>query len=89
MFLTKVAEIAPTAFAKFGNYFLVGDVTATTPTGAFSSSQTESVKTALTSSAQTVLQTFIDLLPIIALIVGVVFGIRFVKSQFNKVQKAR
>ena len=87
MFLTKVAEIAPTAFAKFGNYFLVGEVTA--PTGAFSSSQTESVKTALTGSAQTVLQTFIDLLPIIALIVGVVFGIRFVKSQFNKVQKAR
>lgn len=68
---------------------LVNDVTTTTPTSAFSATQTESVKTALTGSAQTVLQTFIDLLPIIALIVGVIFGIRFVKSQFNKVQRAR
>lgn len=66
---------------------LVNEVTA--PTSAFSATQTESVKTALTGSAQTVLQTFIDLLPIIALIVGVIFGIRFVKSQFNKVQRAR
>lgn len=68
---------------------LVNDVTTSTPTSAFSATQTESVKTALTGSAQTVLQTFIDLLPIIALIVGVIFGIRFVKSQFNKVQRAR
>lgn len=67
----------------------VMDVAAGTPTSAFSATQTESVKTALTSSAQTVLQTFVDLLPIIALIVGVIFGIRFVKSQFSKVQKAR
>lgn len=68
---------------------LVNDATAGTPSSAFSATQTESVKTALTGSAQTVLQTFIDLLPIIALIVGVIFGIRFVKSQFNKVQRAR
>ena len=68
---------------------LVNEVTPSTPTSAFSATQTESVKTALTGSAQTVLQTFIDLLPIIALIVGVIFGIRFVKSQFNKVQRAR
>lgn len=58
-------------------------------TSAFTAEQTASVKTALTDSANTVLQTFIDLLPIIALIVGVIFGIRFVKSQFNKVQKAK
>lgn len=55
---------------------------------AFSADQTTAVKTALTDSAQTVLQTFVDLLPIIALIVGVIFGIRFVKSQFNKVGRA-
>lgn len=72
---------------KVGMYVM--DVVAGTPTSAFSATQTESVKTALTSSAQTVLQTFVDLLPIIALIVGVIFGIRFVKSQFSKVQKAR
>lgn len=72
---------------KVGLYVM--DTVAGTPTGAFGSTQLESVKTALTSSAQTVLQTFIDLLPIIALIVGVIFGIKFVKSQFNKVQKAR
>lgn len=66
---------------------LVNEVTA--PTSAFSSTQTESVKTALTGSAQTVLQTFIDLLPIIALIVGVIFGIKFVKNQFNQVKNAK
>lgn len=72
---------------KVGLYVM--DTVAGTATGAFGSTQLESVKTALTSSAQTVLQTFVDLLPIIALIVGVIFGIRFVKSQFNKVQKTR
>lgn len=72
---------------KVGLYVM--DTVAGAATGAFGSTQLESVKTALTSSAQTVLQTFVDLLPIIALIVGVIFGIRFVKGQFNKVQKSK
>lgn len=84
MFVTKVASYGALALSKYG---LVGD--AVTPTGAFSSTQIDAVKTSLTSSAQTVLQTFVDLLPIIALIVGVIFGIGFVKSQFNKVKRAR
>lgn len=87
MFVTNLAEFGQLAMLKAGQYLSVGD--AVTPTGAFSSTQVDAVKTSLTSSAQTVLQTFVDLLPIIALIVGVIFGIGFVKSQFNKVKRAR
>lgn len=68
--------------------YLMDSTTTATATSAFSADQTTAVKTALTDSAQTVLQTFVDLLPIIALIVGVIFGIRFVKGQFNKVGRA-
>ena len=60
-----------------------------TASSAFTADQTTAVTTSLTGSAQTVLATFVDLLPIIATIVGVIFGIRFVKSQFNKVGRAR
>lgn len=69
-------------------YVMEAGTSAAAASSAFSADQTTAVKTALTDSAQTVLQTFVDLLPIIALIVGVIFGIRFVKSQFNKVGRA-
>lgn len=58
-------------------------------TSAFSNTQTTAVGDALTSSATTVLDTFIDLLPIIALIVGVIFGINFVNGKFRKLEKKR
>lgn len=64
------------------------DTVASTPTSAFNSTQLDSVKTALTSSAQTILQTFIDLLPIVALIVGVCFGIHYVSGRFSEVKHA-
>lgn len=56
---------------------------------AFSEAQMTSVETALTNSANTVLDTFIGLLPIIALIVGVIFGINFVSGKFRKLEKRR
>ena len=56
---------------------------------AFSESQMSAVEAALTSSANTVLDTFIGLLPIIALIVGVIFGINFVSGKFKKLERKK
>ena len=56
---------------------------------AFTESQMGAVETALTSSANTVLDTFIGLLPIIALIVGVIFGINFVSRKFKNLQNKK
>lgn len=51
--------------------------------------QITSISTALTSAVNGVLDTFIDLLPIIALTVVVSFGIRFVMARFNAVKKGK
>lgn len=67
---------------------LDGATTTAAATSAFSPDQVTSITASLTKAAQTILASFIDLLPIIAVIVGVIFGIRFVKSQFNKVKNA-
>ena len=56
---------------------------------AFTSTQMTEVESALTSSANTVLDTFIGLLPIIALIVGVIFGINFVSRKFKNLQNKK
>lgn len=56
---------------------------------AFTETQMTAVEGALTTSANTVLDTFIGLLPIIALIVGVIFGINFVSGKFKKLEKKR
>lgn len=53
-------------------------------TSAFSEAQTTAISTALTSAVGTLLDTFVDLLPIIALIVGALWGVRFILRQFNK-----
>lgn len=51
--------------------------------------QITSISTALTGAVNSVLSTFIDLLPIIALVVGVTFGIKFVMRQFNTIKNTR
>lgn len=51
----------------------------------FTDAQLTSVKSSLTESVNTIISTFIDLLPIIALITGAIFGIRFIKNKFNTV----
>lgn len=43
--------------------------------------------TALTGSIENVVAMFVDMLPIIGLTVGAVFGIRFIKGRFHKVEK--
>lgn len=54
-----------------------------------SENQIAQVSSSLTSTANGVLDTFISLLPIIALTTGVIFAIRFVKGRFKKVERIR
>lgn len=56
-----------------------------TTTKVFSDTQLTSVKSSLTQSVNTIVDTFIDLLPIIALITGAIFGIKFIKGKFNTI----
>lgn len=51
--------------------------------------QITEASTALTSAINGVVDTFIDMLPIIALTVGAVFAIRFIKSRFSKVERIK
>lgn len=52
---------------------------------AFTEAQTGNITTALTSAVGSVVDTFIDVLPVIAVIVGALWGIRFILHQFNKI----
>lgn len=56
---------------------------------ALTSEQMTAVSEALTSTANTILDTFIGLLPIIALIVGVMFAIKFIKGRFGELKRTR
>lgn len=56
---------------------------------ALTTEQMTAVSESLTTTANTILDTFIGLLPIIALIVGVLFAIRFIKGRFGKLEKTR
>lgn len=51
---------------------------------AFTSTQMESIQTALTTAVGSLVDTFISVLPVIALIVGALWGVRFILRQFNK-----
>lgn len=56
---------------------------------AVNSTQLSSISTALTTAAGTILDTFIGLLPIIALIVGVSFAISFVSRKFAQLSRKK
>lgn len=56
---------------------------------ALTEEQMTAVSSALTNTANTILDTFIGLLPIIALIVGVVFAIKFIKGRFKELKNQR
>lgn len=60
-----------------------------TVTKVFSDTQMTSIKDSLSSTISGVVDTFVDLLPIIAIITAAIFGIRFVKGRFNKVQRIK
>lgn len=64
---------------------LIGEVTSST--GALTSEQITSVSNSLTSTINGVVSTFVSLVPIIALTTGAIFGIRFIKNRFRKVEK--
>lgn len=51
--------------------------------------QITAVSTSLTGAANGVLDTFVNLLPIIALTTGIIFAIRFVKGRFRKVERIK
>ncbi len=58
-------------------------------TGMFTTEMITDITTALTNTATNVLGIFIDLLPVMAIIAGVGFGIRFVRGLFNKTSRGR
>lgn len=65
------------------SYFMaVGD-------SVLSAEQMTGVQTALTSTINGVVSTFVELLPIIALTTGAIFAIKFIKSRFAKVERTR
>lgn len=56
---------------------------------AMTTEQINEASTALTGAVNGVVDVFIDMLPIIALTVGAVFAINFIKGRFRKVEKIR
>lgn len=58
-------------------------------TGMFTTEMITDITTALTNTATNVLGIFIDLLPVMAIIAGVGFGIRFVRGLFNRTSRGR
>lgn len=61
----------------------------TDPAPIFSSTQITSITTALTSAITSVVSVFVDLLPVMAVICGVGFGIALIRGLFKKVGRGR
>lgn len=55
----------------------------------FSTEQIASITSALSTAVNNTLTMFVDLLPVMALICGVAFGIRFVRSLFKQVKAGK
>lgn len=68
---------------------MIAEGASETVTKVFSDTQMISIKGSLSSTISGVVDTFVDLLPIIAIITAAIFGIRFVKGRFNKVQRIK
>ena len=64
-------------------------MTETVVASGMTAEQISSVSTALTSAISGVVDTFVELLPVIALTTGAIFAIRFVKSRFSKVERVK
>lgn len=60
----------------------------TTKVAAMTAAQITSVSTSLTDCVGGIVNTFVELTPIIALTAGAIFAIRFVKGRFRKVEHA-
>lgn len=57
--------------------------------GMFSTEQIGEITTALNTAITNVLSMFVDLLPIVAVLSGVAFGVALVRGLFKKASKAR
>lgn len=68
---------------------MIAEGASETVTKVFSDTQMTSIKASLSSTISGVVDTFVDLLPIIVIITSAIFGIRFVKGRFNKVQRIK
>lgn len=68
---------------------MIAEGASETVTKVFSDTQMTSIRGSLSSTISGVVDTFVDLLPIIAIITAAIFGIRFVKGRFNKVQRIK
>lgn len=55
----------------------------------FTSEHITSITSALNTAITNVLNVFVELLPVLAVIAGVGFGIAFVRGLFNKVRKGK
>lgn len=53
-------------------------------TSAFSNTQISDITTSITSAVGSLIDTFVALLPAIALICGALFGIRYISRLFNR-----
>lgn len=53
-------------------------------TSAFSTTQMTSIQEAITSAVGSLIDTFVSVLPVIALICGAIWGVRFILRQFRK-----
>lgn len=60
---------------------------ATAAAGGLTPEQITSISGDLTNTVNGVVSTFVSLVPIIALTTGAIFGIKFIKSRFRKVEK--
>lgn len=63
----------------------MGYIAEATAQATFTSSQIESISNALQTAITNVLNMFVSLIPIFAIICGVAFGIKFVKGMFGRV----
>lgn len=68
-------------------WLFMDEATAGANAGALSAQQITSASGSITSAINGVVNTFIDLLPVIALTTGAIFAIRFIKGRFRKVEK--
>lgn len=65
------------------------DPTPVVAKGMFTTEQITSISTALTTAINNVLSMFVQLLPIVAVLSGVAFGVALVRGLFKKASKAR
>lgn len=65
------------------------DPTPVVTNGMFTTEQITSISTALNTAITNVLNMFVQLLPVVAILAGVAFGVRLVRGLFKKASETR